>query len=408
MIARSSVASYRGRDVAPLTVANALSVRYVLEGSVRRIQDDLRINVRLIDSRDQKNVWAQSYSGQVANIFDFQDNMVENIVNSLTLKVSEQERAHILRRETKSVDAHDAFQRGQAALLQNTPESLPAALTEFNKAVEIDPDYSQAYAGIGQVYWNAWVWGWESYVGETWETAPAKTNEYLKKALQMPTASAYQLASDVNIYARKFDNSLEFARLAVEFAPSDPKSDLVMAEALIYGGRSAEAIAWIDAADRSDRNPAREALPYNTWVRGMAYFGQERFEDAVILFNRALERNPQDFGPAAPLAAAHWHLAEKLGVDEEAATLKKEHLAQANAALQKYYAGWPDANIEDVPSTIGHFATRRMKIALSNHWKRWACRNRRPSSSNCAACSTRRNAPLTPFLFITTFIVCGP
>ncbi|RWP41783.1 MAG: adenylate/guanylate cyclase domain-containing protein [Mesorhizobium sp.] len=348
VLAKNSVDVYKAQKTPPATIAADLSVRYILEGSVRRADNNLRINVRLVDSRGQQNVWAQSYTGPVEAMFDVQDNMVEDIVNSLAVKVSEQERVRILSRETTSVDAYDAFRKGQAALLEKTPESLPAALVEFRKAVAIDPDYSQAHAGIGQVFWNAWVWGWESYVGETWETAPGKTKEHLKKALERPTASAYQLASDVDIYARNFDDSLEFARLAVDFAPNDPSSHVVMAEALIYGGSPAEAIPWLDAADNLDRNAAKEPPPYNVWVRGMAYFGQQKFEEAIALFDDALQRNPEDFGPAAPLAAAHWHLAERLKQDSASAALAKEHEAKAEAALKQYYEGWPEANIQDV------------------------------------------------------------
>ena len=128
VLAANSVNGYRGRDIAPLAVADELAVRYVLEGSVRQVAEDLRINVRLIDSRERKNAWAQSYEGPITDIFKFQDNMVENIVSSLAIKVSEAERGRVLARETASVPAYEAFRRGQAALILKTPENLPVAL----------------------------------------------------------------------------------------------------------------------------------------------------------------------------------------------------------------------------------------------------------------------------------------
>jgi adenylate cyclase len=350
VMARNSVEAYKGLDIAPLAVAEDLAVRYVLEGSVRRVEDTLRINVRLIDSADRRNVWAQRYSGALDEMFEVQDRMVEGIMSALAIKVSEQERARILTRETENVEAYEAFRRGWAELERKTPDSLAVALTEFQKAIEIDPGYSRAHAGIGQVYWNAWVWGWESYVGETWETVPGIVERHLQKALEKPTATAYQLASDVNLYARRFDDSFEFALRAIEFAPNDPNSHVVMAEALIYGGRPAGAIPWIEAANRLDRNAANEPPPYNTWVLGMAYFGQEMFGQAIDLFEEALEKNPDDFGPAAPLAAAHWHFAqaaEKNGKGAEGEGLAGVHLEKAQAALATYYNGWPEANIEE-------------------------------------------------------------
>ena len=105
VLAANSVDGYRGRDIAPLSVADELAVRYVLEGSVRQVAEDLRINVRLIDSRERRNAWAQSYEGPITDIFKFQDNMVENIVSSLAIQVSEAERGRVLARETASVPA---------------------------------------------------------------------------------------------------------------------------------------------------------------------------------------------------------------------------------------------------------------------------------------------------------------
>lgn len=345
VLAANAVSSYKGQTVAPLMVANDLAVRYVLEGSVRRVAEDLRINVRLIDSSEGRNIWAQSYSGPITDVFAFQDNMVENVVSSLAIKVSEDKRARILARETDSIPAYEAFRRGQAAYRLKTPEGLTIALAAFRKAIEIDRDYSQAYAGIGQVYWNSWVWGWESYVNETIDTAPGLAKQFLQKALERPTATAYQLGSDMNLYARKFDDSLKFARLAVDFAPNDPSSHLVMAEALIYSGRPAEAIPWVEAASRLERNAAKEPPPYNVWVLGMAFFGQGMFDEAIALFDSALQSNPDDFGPAAPLAAAHWHLAESAGADTDTGA---GHREKAKAALATYYEGSPDANIEEV------------------------------------------------------------
>ena len=345
VLAANSVNGYRGRDVAPLAVANDLAVRYVLEGSVRRIAEDLRINVRLIDSREGKNAWAQSYEGPVTDVFKFQDNMVENIVSSLAIKVSEAERGRVLARETASVPAYEAFRRGQAALLLKTPENLPVALAAFREAITIDPAYNQAYAGMGQVYWNAWVWGWDSSLNETEDTTPGIARQYLDRALERPTATAYQLASDISLYARKFDDSLDFARLAVEFAPSDPASHMVMAEALIYGGRPGEAIPWIEAANRLGRDASKQPPPYNAWVLGMAFFGEDMYPEAIALFDDALARNPRDYGPGAPLAAAHWRLAEAATGDAAEA---EEHRAGAKAAFDAYLKGTPDATIEQI------------------------------------------------------------
>jgi TolB-like protein len=156
VLAANSVNGYRGRDIAPLAVASDLAVRYVLEGSVRRIAEDLRINVRLIDSREGRNAWAQSYEGPITDIFKFQDNMVENIVSSLAIKVSEAERGRVLARETASVPAYEAFRRGQAASSSRRRRTSRGAVAfrEATAMTRLQP----AHAGMGQSI-NAWVWG---------------------------------------------------------------------------------------------------------------------------------------------------------------------------------------------------------------------------------------------------------
>jgi tetratricopeptide (TPR) repeat protein len=118
---------------------------------------------------------------------------------------------------------------------------------------------------------------------------------------------------------------------------------MVMAEALIYGGRPGEAIQWIEAANRLGRNASGQPPPYNAWVMGMAFFGEGLFPEAVALFEDALARNPEDFGPAAPLAAAYWHLAEAA----KGAEADRLH-AKAKAALDAYVGGTPDATLAEM------------------------------------------------------------
>lgn len=329
VVARNTTRAVARETVSARVVAEALGVSHVLEGTIRSLGDQLRVNVRLIDGNDGLAVWGERYDVSPERIFDVEEAIVQGVVSALALNLSAEERQRIARRDTTDLDAYESFRRGWAHLQAKTPEDLAEALRHLEEAVAIDPAYAAANAAIGQVYWWSWVYGWEDSVGETWETAPGRAEEYLQRALLQPNAVAYQLAADMNLYARRFDEAIGFARLAVEHDPNDVAGHIVRAETLIYAGRPAEGRPWVELAMRLD--PLFP--PYVDFVLGMAHFGQDDFALAVAQLERALERNPEDFGPAAPLAAALYHL----GRHEE-----------AKGAFASYLAGWPEANTDEL------------------------------------------------------------
>lgn len=329
VIAEHSSSTFKGQDISPEVAASRLGVRFILDGTMRRMGQRLRVNAQLVDAHSGQHVWGNRWDIDPQGFFDVQDQVVDNIVRALALSLSSEERARIEQQDTRDLGAYKTFKRGWAHLLRQSPEGLAAALSDFKAALQIDPNLTRAYAAIGQVYWNAWVWGWESSVGETWETAPARAAEYLDLAMVAPSAIAYQLAADVNLYARRFDEAVAFARQAIEYDPNDPVSHVKLAESLIYSGQPAPGLDSIRTAMRLDPF----FRPYDTFVEGLALFGMDQFASAVPAFRRALERNPEDFAPAAPLAAALWRLGRK---DE------------ARLALDTYKAGWPEANIEEI------------------------------------------------------------
>jgi TolB-like protein len=328
IVAYNSVDGYRHREDAAREAARDLKVRYVLLGSLRRLNDELRVNATLVDTATGGHLWAKRYDATYAGIFDLQDSIVASIVGALALRVTSAEKSRIDERETPSVAAYDAYRRGWAHTLRKTPDGLAAALRLFRQAVAVDPDYSRAYAAIGLVYWNSWIWGWEASVGETWATAPIKAEEFAHLALRRPTATAYQLASQINLYARRYEAARRFGELAVELDGSDPSSHLALAEAYVYTGEPALALAPLEMAVRLD--PLFPA--YTEFVLGLATLGLDRLDAAAKLFERALERNPDDFAPAAPLAAVR---------------LRQGRRQAAEAAFALYREGWPEANVEE-------------------------------------------------------------
>jgi TolB-like protein/class 3 adenylate cyclase len=328
IVAYNSVDGYRDREDAAGAAARDLKVRYVLLGSLRRLNDKLRVSATLVDTATGGHLWAERFDANYAKIFDLQHRIVANIAGALALRVTSAERSRIDERDTRSVAAYDAYRRGWAHSLRKTPDGLTAALGLFRQAVAIDPDYSRAYAAIGLVYWNSWIWGWEASVGETWATAPVRAKEFAQRALRRPTATAYQLASQIDLYARRYEEARRFGELAVELDGSDPSSHIALAEAYVYTGEPALALAPLEMAMRLD--PLFPA--YTEFVLGLATLGLDRLDAAAKLFERALERNPDDFAPAAPLAAIR---------------LRQGRRQAAEEAFAIYRKGWPEANVEE-------------------------------------------------------------
>ena len=165
VIARNSTFVYKGTAVKVRQVAEALGVRYVLGGSVRRVGDQVRINAQLIDAVTGGHLWAERYDGTLANVFALQDKVTENIVAALALKLTGSEQAEVGRIETSNVDAREAFQIGWEHYLRQTVDDIVKAVPYLEKAVQFDPNYGRAYGALALVYMNGCTWGYSELLG---------------------------------------------------------------------------------------------------------------------------------------------------------------------------------------------------------------------------------------------------
>ena len=154
VIARNSTFTYKGKPVKVKQVAEELGVRYVLEGSVRRAGDEVRINAQLIDALTGHHLWAERYDGKMDRIFALQDQINQKIVSALAVKLTGGEKELVVQRGTDNVAAYDEFLRGWGYYLRLTPEDFAKAASSFRKAIELDPNYGRAYAALALVYWT--------------------------------------------------------------------------------------------------------------------------------------------------------------------------------------------------------------------------------------------------------------
>ena len=153
VIARNTVFTYKGKSVVVPDVARELGVRYVLEGSVRRVGDQVRINTQLIDGASGAHIWAERYDGSLTDIFALQDQITSAIVAQLKITLTPDEQRLQVLKGTDNPDAHDAYLRGWQFYRRYTPEDFVEAIPHLERAVKLDPDYGQAWAALASVYW---------------------------------------------------------------------------------------------------------------------------------------------------------------------------------------------------------------------------------------------------------------
>jgi len=311
VIARNSSFVYKGRSVKVREVAEELGVRYVLEGSVRRAGDQVRINAQLIDATTGGHLWAERYDGSLADVFALQDRVTRQIVSALAVNLTARERTLHARSETRVPEAYDAFLRGWAYYRLNTPEDYAEAVPYFEQAITLDPNYGRAYAALAAIHWTSMAKNdtskeilWAERLGMTPRALRLQADRYMQKALEDPVPLTHQVASSVRSFQGRHEEAIAEAERAIELDANDPIGYEALATALIYAGRPAEGAEAIRRAMRLDPHYPSE---YLDWL-GLAQFGEGKFEETVESFRAAIQRNPDDDTALLFLVASYGHL----------------------------------------------------------------------------------------------------
>jgi TolB-like protein/class 3 adenylate cyclase/Flp pilus assembly protein TadD len=252
VIARNSVFTYKGKPVKISQVAEELGVRYVLEGSVRRAEDQVRINAQLIDATTGGHLWAERYDGLIKNVFALQDKITQKIVAALKVTLSAEEEKQTASWETSDPAAYDAFLKGWAHYRRKTPEDFTKALPYLDEAVERDPNYSRAYAALAAVYWEGARSLWGKYLDMSRAEAEMMANIYIAEAMQDPTPLAHWIASDIQRAGRRYQEAITEATRAIALDANDPIGYYAMSSALIWAGNPVGGAEFIKKAMRLD------------------------------------------------------------------------------------------------------------------------------------------------------------
>lgn len=308
VIPRTTTRTYKGKSVTVAQVAEQLGVRYVLDGSVRRFGDQVRVTTQLIDALKGQQIWTERYDREFQDTFALQDDITLNILEALQLKLTRGEGARALSGGTKSLETYQLVQQGQQIFRRLKKESNTEARELFQKAVDLDPTYAIGWYFIGLTHMAAANRGWADDPTE----ARKQALEFAEKALSIdPSGGApYNILANLSSQERKFDEAIAYGEHAVSLDPGNARAVAFLGRTLIFAGRAEDALPPVQRAKRF--NPFTPSILLR-W-EGVAFHTLERYEEAVTAFEGARSRNPKGVLPVAWLALTY----ADMGRDEDA------------------------------------------------------------------------------------------
>lgn len=286
VIARNSTEVYSDRAIPLHAIAEELGVRYILQGSVQRRDNQLRINAQLVDTDTGHNLWAERFDAPAKEVLDLQADIARKIVDTLDVRLSKVDTAQLRQLETTKPEAHDYVLRGHQLFQRMTPQDNTAAQALFHNALGIDPGYARAEALLGWSHWMASVSGWDT---KPLDVALAHADQAL--ALDGGLASARALKGKVLLWHHRHAEAEAELRRTVSLAPNDYSAQGHLGDILVWSGKPDQAFVALERSLRLSPND-------NGWIltlMGLGHFFAERNEDALHTLDRSLVRNPDYF-----------------------------------------------------------------------------------------------------------------
>jgi adenylate cyclase len=328
VIARTSVFTYKGKAVKPDQVNRELGVRYLLEGSVRKANDRLRVTAQLIDATTGYHLWASRYDRDLQDIFAVQEEIARRITRALAVRLTPKEAEHMGRHYTDSVEAWELFMRGAELYRRYTPKDNARARELFEKAINLDPEFARAYAGLAATHRQDGSLAWTQDPDASEELAYRMAQKAVEVARKEPEPMpslphALEQLAYVLLYRKQYQEASDAAREAVQRNPNYADGYAVWAHALIYWGKPQEALEKTQQA--IDRNPKYPF--FYDYHRGQAYYvwgfqtektdptaSRQYYQEAEAHLREALRKNA-NFRPARSYLVA---VLSELGRQDEA------------------------------------------------------------------------------------------
>jgi adenylate cyclase len=288
VIARNSSFTYKGKSVWVPTVGKELGVRYVLEGSVRREGDKVRVTAQLIDAKTNHHLWAERYDRDLQDLFAVQDEITKEIITELQIELTEGEQARVYERGTKNLEAYLKILQAAAVGRRLNQEDNLKARRMAEEAIALDPNYASAYRELGATHMRE-VW---LRIAKSPRESLRRAAELAKKALALDQSlpPAHTVLGQVYLLSKNFDKAIAEGQQVVELDPNGAESHWFLGMALVFAGRPEEAIQSLDKAMRL--NPFAPSHYFH--MLALSYWYLRRYEDAIEWGRKAVKRTPED------------------------------------------------------------------------------------------------------------------
>ena len=306
VIARNSSFTYKGRSVDVRTIGRELGVRSVLEGSIRRAGQRVRITAQLVDAATGGHLWAERYDRDLTDIFEVQDDVTHRIVDALKVTLSPAEKARLADVKASNIAAYDCVLRGREFMLgkDKTRETFKQAIKFFKKAVELDPNYSQAYACLGFGY----MFDYQNRWSDDPDSSLPIAKQYARQAIEKD--SNEPLARCVSALAASYERDLDLAKseidIAISLNPNLALAHNIRGTIRSFSGQPLEAIPEIELAMRLDPALSPQFLHF----LGLANLLAGKYETAAALLRQRIVLVPGTDFTRAVLASALGHLGD--------------------------------------------------------------------------------------------------
>jgi TolB-like protein len=296
VIAPQTSFAYRDSNAEPPPTSD-LDVDYLVTGSVQRLQEALRVNVRLIEVRSGQTLWGERYVGKLNDVFSIQDRIATAVIAALEIELAPDEQKRLASRATASIAAYDAYLRGLEAHGRRSEDQNDIARRHFAEALALDPKFASAYAGLALTYSREAIDGWTSNPSHSLERAAHFADKAASLDPSLPQANF--VTGQIRLFQHRHAEAVAAAERATAANPNYADAFALLAWTLNYAGRPERALLALSMAMRLNPRPPASYLE----ILGEIYFVQGRYQDSANTFHKVLENNP------AYLRARLWNAA---------------------------------------------------------------------------------------------------
>jgi adenylate cyclase len=341
VIARESTFSYKGKQVKVQQIAHELGVRYILEGSVRKSEDRVRITAQLIDGIKGEHLWAERYDRELKDIFALQDEITIKIITALQVQLTEGEQARMWGKKSKNLDVLLKGMETLSLWRKGTKESHIRQGQVSQEIIDMAPDYAGGYRSLGWYYWYL------AMIGESPRESIGKAFKLAQKALSLDESDSWShaLLGSIYLMMRKYEKAIVAGERSIELDPNGAMAHGLLGMTLSFADRPDEAIRHLNQGIRLNPFPA-----YWYFLRlGQSYIQKGQYEEALKAYKKALQRGPNSFANHAHLAITYVLL---------------DRQEEAGAAAKKVLELYPNFSVERISKTLPFKNQAHLKLVV--------------------------------------------